>query len=116
MSFYMFLAFWMMYALTAVVLKKYTMRKMWFVAFLLVFFVTAVSLSFLRLTHQEVMMNATELGWYYMLYVFASLSIVLGVINFWIFRKAIWEIISEKPIEGDAMDDDVAKALKNEES
>lgn len=36
-------------------------------------------------------MNATELSWYYILYLFASLMVVLGVINLWMFRKQVWK-------------------------
>ena len=42
------------------------------------------------------MMNATELSWYYILYLFASLMVVLGVINLWMFRKQVWKTLFAK--------------------
>ena len=47
-------------------------------------------------SNQEVMMNATELSWYYILYLFASLMVVLGVINLWMFRKQVWKTLFAK--------------------
>ena len=39
------------------------------------------------------MMNATKLSWYYILYLFASLMVVLGLINIWMFRRQIWNVL-----------------------
>lgn len=82
------------------------MRKVWIAAFLISFAVTAISISFLKFTNQEVMMNATELGWYYILYLFASLMVVLGIINIWIFRKPLWKVLFAKEPSADTVDDD----------
>lgn len=37
-------------------------------------------------------MSANELNWYYLLYLFGSMSVVLGVINLWMYRKAVFRV------------------------
>ena len=39
-------------------------------------------------------MRVGELNWYYILYVFGSISIILGIINLWMYKKGIMEIFS----------------------
>ncbi len=39
------------------------------------------------------MMSASQLNWYYMLYLFGSMSVVLGAINLWMYRKPMWQIL-----------------------
>lgn len=92
MELYLFIALFLFYLLTSLIADKGLVRKLWLAAFLIAFAVTAVAVSFLRFTNQEVMMNAVELSWYYLLYLFASLMIVLGVINLWMFRKPLWKL------------------------
>ena len=38
-------------------------------------------------------MSASQLNWYYMLYLFGTMSVALGVINLWMYRKALWTIL-----------------------
>ncbi len=100
MEFYLFISLFLIYILTSLMADKVIIRKVWLAAFMISFIVTAAAVSFLRFTNQEVMMNAAELGWYYILYLFASLMVVLGVINLWMFRKQIWKILFAKtPID-----------------
>ena len=42
---------------------------------------------------QDVMMNADQMNWYYILYLFGMISVVLGVFNLWIYRKALWQML-----------------------
>ena len=76
MELYLFIALFLIYILTSLMADKAVIRKVWLAAFLVSFVVTAVAVSFLRFSNQEVMMNATELSWYYILYLFASLMVV----------------------------------------
>ena len=92
----LFIALFLIYILTSLMADKAVIRKVWLAAFLVSFVVTAVAVSFLRFSNQEVMMNATELSWYYILYLFASLMVVLGVINLWMFRKQVWKTLFAK--------------------
>lgn len=76
MELYLFLALLLIYILTAFMVKKVILHKIWTLAFILAFVVTAVSIAFIRVSGQDVMMSANELNWYYLLYLFGSLSVV----------------------------------------
>ena len=79
MELYLFLALLLIYILTAFMVKKVILHKIWTLAFILAFVVTAVSIAFIRVSGQDVMMSANELNWYYLLYLFGSLSVVYGI-------------------------------------
>lgn len=93
MEIYLFAGLLLVYVITALVLKKDILRKLWLIAFMAAFAVSAAALSFLRFSHQEVMMNAAELSWYYILYLFASIMVVLGAINLWLFRHDLINVL-----------------------
>ena len=93
MEIYLFVGLLVIYVVTVLLLKKEILRKIWLGAFMLAFAVSAAALSFLRFSHQEVMMNAEELSRYYILYLFASIMVVLGAINLWIFRHELIRIL-----------------------
>ena len=73
--------------------NKNVVHRIWTLAFIAAFAVTAVAIGFLRVTNQDVMMSADNLNWYYLLYIFGSMSVVLGVINLWMYRKPLWQIL-----------------------
>ena len=104
MEVYLFLALILVYLLTAFTVRKVIVNKIWTLAFIVAFLITAVAIAFIRVSGQDVMMSANELNWYYLLYLFGSLSVVLGVINLWMYRKPLWHIIFEK--EDDEDDDE----------
>ncbi len=105
MELYLFLALLLMYILMALFVSKQVQRKIWTLAFVVAFAVTAISIAFLHVTNQDVMMSANELNWYYLLYLFGSLSVVLGVINLWMYRHGLIEIFFGSG-SGDDDDDD----------
>lgn len=92
MEIYLFLAMFLMYILTAFMVKPHVLNRIWSLAFVVCFAVTAVAIAFIRISGQDVMMSANELNWYYLLYLFGSLSVVLGVINLWMYRGPIFRI------------------------
>ena len=51
-------------------------------------------------------MSANQLNWYYLLYLFGSMSVVLGLINIWMYRKPIWSVFFNKDDDDDEEDDD----------
>ena len=106
MELYLFLALLLIYILTAFMVKKVILHKIWTLAFILAFVVTAVSIAFIRVSGQDVMMSANELNWYYLLYLFGSMSVVLGLINIWMYRKPIWSVFFNKDDDDDEEDDD----------
>lgn len=89
MEFYLFLAMFFVYLLTALFVGKRTQNKIWTTAFIISFIVTAFAIGFLRVTNQDVMMSADNLNTYYLLYLFGSISVVLGFINFWMYRHPL---------------------------
>ena len=52
-------------------------------------------------------MRVGELNWYYILYVFGSISIILGVINLWMYKRGIIRLFTEDG--DDDEEDDTAK-------
>ena len=102
MELYLLLALLLLYILTAFMVKKNVLHKIWTMAFIVAFAITAISISFIRVSGQDVMMSANELNWYYLLYLFGSLSVVLGVINLWMYRGPVWRTI----VGADEDDDD----------
>lgn len=101
MELYLFLALFLMYILTAFMVKKNVLHKIWTLAFIVAFAVTAISIAFIRVSGQDVMMSANELNWYYLLYLFGSLSVVLGVINLWMYRRSVWRTMFDASTEED---------------
>ena len=106
MELYLFLALLLIYILTAFMLKKVILHRIGTLAFILAFVVTAVSIAFIRVSGQDVMMSANELNWYYLLYLFGSLYVVLGIINVWMYRRSIWKIMSASDSDDDDEDTD----------
>lgn len=106
MELYLFLALFLVYLLTAFMVRKNVLHKIWTSAFILAFVITAISIGFLRVTSQDVMMSANELNWYYLLYLFGSMSVVLGVINLWMYRSPIFKVLFEKEDPEESSDDE----------
>ena len=108
MEVYLFLALIMVYLLTVFTVRKVIVNKIWTLAFIVAFLITAVAIAFIRVSGQDVMMSANELNWYYLLYLFGSLSVVLGIINLWMYRKGVWKILSASDKDSETDDDDEA--------
>ena len=105
MEMYLFLAFIMLYLLMSFFVSHNVMRKIWTSAFIAVFIITALAIAFLRVTNQDVMMNAGDLNWYYMLYLAGSMAVVLGVINLWLYRTPLYRIFFENSDNQDDEED-----------
>ena len=103
MELYLFLAMFLIYILTAFMVKPHILNRIWSLAFVVCFGITAVAIAFIRISGQDVMMSANELNWYYLLYLFGSLSVVLGVINLWMYRGPIFRIFFSTPDEDNEM-------------
>ena len=88
--------------------KKNVQRKIWTLAFIVSFVITALSIGFLHVNNQDVMMDANQLNWYYLLYLFGSLSVVIGVINLWMYRKGLISIFltEDEDVDKDINDKD----------
>ena len=93
MELYLLISLVFIYFITAAMVNKNVVHRIWTLAFIAAFVVTAVAICFLRVTNQDVMMSADNLNWYYLLYIFGSMSVVLGVINLWMYRRPLWQIL-----------------------
>ena len=91
----MFFAFLLFYIITAVMLDDVLRKRIWMIAFILSFVATSIAIGFIKGSNQDVMMNVEELNWYYFLYLFGMISVVMGVFNIWIYRKELWNIMTE---------------------
>ncbi|MDO4162646.1 MAG: hypothetical protein Q4D80_06580 [Pseudomonadota bacterium] len=96
MELYLLITLLFIYLITAAMVNKDVVHRIWTLAFIAAFVVTAVAIGFLRVTNQDVMMSADNLNWYYLLYIFGSMSVVLGLINLWMYRRPLWQILSAK--------------------
>lgn len=93
MEAYLFVALLFVYAITAVAGNQNTVRKIWTLSFICTAFLTAGALFALRVKHQEVMMTADNFNWYFFLYVFGAFAFALGLINLWMYRRALWQML-----------------------
>ena len=96
MELYLLISLVFIYIITALMVNKNLVHRIWTLAFIMAFILTAISIGFLRVSHQDVMMSADSLNWYYLLYIFGSMSVVLGVINLWMYRKSLWQILKQQ--------------------
>ncbi len=106
MEIYLLLAMFLAYMITVVFFDKQRLRRVWLGAFIVIFVMTAVALSFWRITNQEIMMNVVAVSWYYILYLSLSVLVVLGIINLWIFKKQLWKSLFEN-YEDDDVENDI---------
>jgi hypothetical protein len=95
METYLFIALFFIYALTAWLLPHFILKRVWTSAYILSCIITATAIVFIKLYAADTLMKVGELNWYYILYVFGSLSIILGLINLWMYKKGLIEIFSE---------------------
>lgn len=106
MELYLFFGLVVIYLITSFVLPKQHLQKIWTLAFFVCFIITAAAIALIKVSGQDVMMSASELNWYYLLYLFGSLSVVLGFINLWLYRHGIWSIFFKKEDEINDEDED----------
>ncbi len=99
MELYLLIALIFVYMITATMVEKNVVHKIWTLAFISSFIITAVAIAFLRVSNQDVMMSADNLNWYYLLYIFGSMSVVLGLINIWMYRKPLLSILRSSSYE-----------------
>ena len=92
MEVFLFVALFFIYLLTAFSVPDLILKRLWLLGFLLTFALTAVSVLLIGSTRQTVLMNENEINWYYVLYLFGSMSVILGMINLWIYRHSIWKM------------------------
>jgi len=96
MELYLLIALVFVYIVMNFIVNKAVMRRVWLLSFILSFALTGISIAFLRANHQDALMSVNQMNWYFILYVFGYIAIALGVVNLWIYRKEIYNIIIGK--------------------
>ena len=94
MEILLFIALFFIYLLMSFTTPPVIVKRVWILGFVFAFAITAVAIMFVSSTKQTVLMQESELNWYYFLYLFGSLSLIFGQINLWIYRKALYKIFS----------------------
>ena len=101
METYLFIALIFIYALTAFLLPQSICKRIWTVAYIIACAITAAAIVFIKLYAADTLMKVGELNWYYILYVFGSLSIVLGIINLWMYKKGLISLFTSSDDDKD---------------
>lgn len=94
MEVFLFIALVFVYILTAFSVPHLIVKRIWLLGFVGAFGLTAMSILFISTGKQTVLMQESEMNWYYFLYLFGSMAVILGLINVWIYRKGILKIFS----------------------
>ena len=92
MEVYLFIALAFVYILTAFLLPKQIQKRIWTIAYIIAFAVTAIAIFFIKAYAGDTLMRVGELNWYYILYVFGSISIILGIINLWMYKRGLMDL------------------------
>lgn len=92
MEIFLFIALFFIYLLMSFTVPPVIVKRVWILGFVCAFALTAVAIMFISSTKQTVLMQESELNWYYFLYLFGSMSLIFGVINLWIYRKPLYKI------------------------
>jgi len=96
METYLLIALVFMYFLTVLFLPKYVQHRIWTTAYILAFIITSVAIGYIKIYAAETLMKVGELDWYYILYVFGSMSIILGIINLWMYKKNLYRLFTKQ--------------------
>ncbi len=101
MEVFLFIALIFIYVLTAFTVPEKIVKRVWILAYTAAFAITALSIMFISTSKQTVLMQESEMNWYYFLYLFGSMSVILGIINIWIYRKNLYQIFSTDDVFDD---------------
>jgi len=94
METYLFIALFFIYLITAAFLPHNTQRRIWTLSYIISFIITLIAITYVKIYANDTLMRAGELNWYYVLYVFGSISFILGLINLWMYREGIIKIFA----------------------
>ncbi|HCU58752.1 MAG TPA: hypothetical protein DIC64_02090 [Alphaproteobacteria bacterium] len=95
MEIFLFIALFFIYVLMAFAVPDLVLKRVWLLGFVSAFALTALSILFIHTGRQTVLMQENEMNWYYFLYLFGSMSVILGIINLWIYRKGVLRLFSK---------------------
>ena len=96
MEIYLFIALIFMYILTTFFLPDNIQKRLWTTAYIVSFAMTAVAVAYIKDYAADTLMKVGEINWYYILYVFGSICLALGIINLWIYKHGLANIFFKK--------------------
>ena len=96
MELYLLIGLLFIYIVMSFMVDKVIMRRVWLLSFILSFVLTGISIAFLRANHQDALMSVNQMNWYFILYIFGYIAMALGIVNLWIYRREIYDIIVGK--------------------
>lgn len=96
MEIFLFIALIFIYMLMTFTVPTLINRRVWIAAFMVSFIITSLSILFIGSDKQTVLMQESEINWYFFLYLFGAMSVMLGLINLWIYRKSLYEMFTTK--------------------
>ena len=99
MEIYILLALIFMYIITIVIEDDLLIKRIWTLALIMSFVLMGISLIALKLNGEDVMLSAGQFNWYYFLYIFSALSVAIGLINLWIYRRQLWHLCQKDKYE-----------------
>ena len=94
MEIFLFIALIFIYMLMAFTVPALINRRVWIAAYAVSFLITALSIFFISNDKQTVLMQESDINWYFFLYLFGAMSVMLGLINLWIYRHALYKMFT----------------------
>ena len=101
MEVFLFAVLIFIYILMAFSVPDLIVRRVWLLGFVSAFALTAISILFISSEKQTVLVQESEMNWYYFLYLFGSMAVILGLINLWIYRKGVLELFQKDSNDAD---------------
>ena len=101
MEVFLFIALVFIYILKAFAVPDLIVKRVWLLGFVAAFALTAISIMFISTGKQTVLMQESEMNWYYFLYLFGSMAVILGLINLWIYRKGVLNLFTRTDEDDD---------------
>ena len=93
MDLYLLMALFLIYLVTAVLVNNTLLRRIWLLALMSGVVLMSVAIILLKSSNEAVMLSGDNFNWYYLLYLFASMTVVLGLINVWMYRRELWHLL-----------------------
>ena len=98
---YLFITLIFIYLITSAFLDKNVQRRIWTTGYIISFLITLIAIGYIKIYANDTLMRAGELNWYYVLYVFGSISFILGLINLWIYKSGLINIFRREQDKND---------------
>ena len=98
---YLFITLIFIYLITSAFLDKNVQRRIWTTGYIISFLITLIAIGYIKIYANDTLIRAGELNWYYVLYVFGSISFILGLINLWIYKSGLINIFRREQDKND---------------